>query len=76
MDGFEYEIVDHIGTVSISPNGKYSVEVNLISFNNAPAKVDIRKWDAINRKMFKGITLTQEEADVLGKLLLGMKVDV
>lgn len=42
MKEFKYEIKKHIGTVSTSLNGKVTTEVNLISYNNAPEKVDIR----------------------------------
>lgn len=70
---FKYEIKEHIGTVSSSPDGKYATEVNLISYNDAPAKVDIRTWNKETGQMYKGITLTDDEAETLGKILLGMK---
>ena len=54
---FKYEIKKHFGTVSTSEDGKYSTEVNLISYNNAPAKVDIRTWNRETGRMYKGITL-------------------
>lgn len=70
---FKYRILKHFGTVSTSEDGKYATEVNLISYNDAPAKVDIRTWNRITGKMYKGITLTGEEAETLGKILLGIK---
>ncbi|MCI5648622.1 MAG: PC4/YdbC family ssDNA-binding protein [Fusicatenibacter sp.] len=73
MKEFKYEIKKHIGTVSSSPDGKYATEVNLISYNNAPAKVDIRNWNKETGQMYKGITLTAEEAENLTQILLGMK---
>lgn len=66
-DGFRnekvtYEIVDHIGVA-----GKK--EINLVSWNDKPAKIDIREWaGGVPRK---GITLTEEEAQELYEVLKG-----
>lgn len=70
---FNYKIEKHIGTVRTSPDGKYATEVNLISYNNAPAKVDIRPWNKETGQMYKGIALTEDDAIILGQILLGMK---
>lgn len=32
-----------------------------MSWNDRPAKVDIREWDPSHEKMKKGITLTKDE---------------
>ena len=73
MKEFKYEIVEHIGTISASPDGMYATEVNLISYNNAPAKVDIRNWNKETGKMYKGIALNKHETEMLLQILLGMK---
>ena len=70
---FKYKIEKHLGTVSRSDDGKYTTEVNLISYNDAPAKIDIRNWNKETGRMYKGITLTQEEAKILGQILLNME---
>ena len=70
---FNYEIKEHFGTVSTSEDGRYSTEVNLISYNDAPAKVDIRTWNKETGRMFKGITLTGDEAKTLAQILLGIE---
>lgn len=94
---FKYEIKEHIGTVSSSPDGKYATEVNLISYNDAPAthiescdkimgsqnatpsitdsmgRTQHPTWNKETGQMYKGITLTDDEAETLGKILLGMK---
>ncbi|MCB5599869.1 YdbC family protein [Blautia hansenii] len=72
MKEFKYEIKKHIATVSKSNDGQIALEVNLISYNDAPAKVDVRTWNKETGKMYKGITLTHEEAENLGQILLGM----
>ena len=37
-----FKIEEHIATLSTGP--LYTVELNLVSFNNYPAKYDIRRW--------------------------------
>ena len=69
---FKYEILEHIGTISTNTDGKYALEVNFISYNDAPAKVDIRTWNKETGKMYKGITMTRDEAKVLGQILSEM----
>lgn len=54
MKEFKYEIKKHIGTISTSLNGKVTTEVNLISYNDAPEKVDIRSWNKETGRMYKG----------------------
>ena len=41
------------------------LELNRVSFNGAPAKYDIRTWSPDHTKMGKGITLSNEEFQVL-----------
>ncbi len=61
---FKYEITEHIGVISESPKG-WTKELNLVSYNGAPAKFDIRDWAPEHEKMGKGVTLTEEEAQTL-----------
>jgi len=72
MAEFEYKIEKEIAVLSTSNKG-WTKEVNLISWNGRPAKIDIRDWAPEHEKMGKGITLTEEEAaklvEVLGKEL-------
>jgi len=67
---FKYEIIEELGILS-EKNG-YTKEINLISFNEAEPKFDIRTWtldDEDNRKMGKGITLSKAEVKNLLKIL-------
>lgn len=43
--------------------------MNMISWNGAAEKYDIRGWAPEHEKMGKGITLSQEEAEALYELL-------
>ena len=68
MTDFKYEIVKHIGVLSESGKG-WTKELNVISWNGANPKYDIRDWAPDHEKMGKGITLTEEEAAKLRELL-------
>ena len=68
MADFEYTIIDEIGVLSTSNKG-WTKEVNLISWNGKEPKYDIRDWAPEREKMGKGITLSEEEFQVLKDLL-------
>lgn len=65
---FRYEITEQIGVISESAGG-WTKELNMVSYNGAAPKYDIRDWAPEHEKMSKGITLTDEEAENLMKLL-------
>lgn len=64
MSDFNYEVVEHIGTLSESPSG-WTRELNFVSWNDRPAKYDIRDWSPDHEKMGKGLTFTKEELELL-----------
>ena len=71
MADFNFDITEEIGEISKNDKG-YSKEVNLISYNGAKPKIDIRNWsidEDDNKKMGKGITLTEDEAIKLMEIL-------
>ncbi|EAG3911207.1 hypothetical protein B9K49_01755 [Listeria monocytogenes] len=68
MANIEYEIIEEIGVLSENARG-WRKELNKVSWNGSPPKYDIRDWSEDHEKMGKGITLTDEEAEVLKKLL-------
>lgn len=68
LANIEYEIIEEIGVLSENARGWWK-ELNKISWNGRPPKYDIRDWSEDHEKMGKGITLTDEEAEVLKKLL-------
>jgi len=69
MTEFTYNVEKHIATLGKSESGNITTELNLISYNGATAKIDIRKWDRTKDKMLKGVTLTNGEAYKLKKAL-------
>lgn len=61
MAEFKYEIKEEYGILSESSKG-WTKELNLISYNGADPKYDIRDWAPGREKMGKGVTLNEEEA--------------
>ena len=68
MSDFKFEITEHLGTLSDSAKG-WTKELNKVSFNDRPAKYDLREWDPDHQKMSKGVTLNDEEMEILSKIL-------
>ena len=68
MKEIQYEIKEKIAVLSKSDSG-YTKEINLISWNNAEPKYDIRSFSPDKEKCGKGITLTETEAKQLLKAL-------
>lgn len=54
------EIVEPIAVLSENEKG-YTKEINLVSWNGAEPKFDIRNWHPGRERSGKGITLTKEE---------------
>lgn len=68
MADIKFDIVQEIGVLSENAKG-WRKELNLVSWNDAEPKYDLRDWAPEHEKMGKGITLTKEETEKL-KLLL------
>jgi len=67
-EGIECEIIEFYGIFSEGIKS-WNKEINLVSWNGRPAKLDIRAWQKNHEKCGKGITLTRTEAEILAKLL-------
>ncbi|MGI6249114.1 MAG: YdbC family protein [Acutalibacteraceae bacterium] len=72
MAEFKWEIVQSIGVLSENARG-WTKELNLVSWNERPAKFDIREWSPDHGSMNKGLTFTQEEMETLKELLNGLE---
>ena len=73
MAEIKYEITKNLGVLSESAKG-WTKEINLVSWNNYPAKYDIREWDPEHVKMGKGVTLNAEEIKQLRDILNGLEL--
>ena len=60
--------MEKIAVLSESSKG-WTKELNLISWNDREPKYDIREWSPDGTKMGKGVTLSEEEVEVLKKAL-------
>jgi len=69
------EIVEPIAVLSENEKG-YTKEINLVSWNGAEPKFDIRNWHPGRERSGKGITLTKDEARVLAKAMNEMLMNV
>ena len=64
---FTFDLVQHIGT--IAKKGDRTLELNIVAWNGRPPKFDIREWNEDHTTMTRGITLTEEDAASLAKIL-------
>ena len=55
-----YEIKAMVGTIGTKKNG-WRKELNIVSWNGAPPKFDIRDWSPDHMHMSKGVTLYMDE---------------
>jgi len=67
MPEVKWDIKKNLGI--LSEGGSWKKEVNIVSWNEKPAKVDIRSWDSEHKKMSKGTTFGREELKKLKVLL-------
>ena len=70
MADIKYKITGKIPV--LSEKGAWTKELNKVSWNDRPAKFDIRDWNHEEGKMRKGITLSDEEVEVLKEALDGI----
>lgn len=68
MAEFKYEIIDRIAVLSERGRG-WTKELNKVSWNNRPAKYDLRDWQHEEGKLGKGTTLSDEEIQNLREVL-------
>lgn len=74
MAELTFEIVEHLGILSESSRG-WTKELNKVSWNERGAKYDIREWNPDHTRMGKGVTLTDEEAENLRRILNGEEIE-
>ncbi|MBE6837845.1 MAG: hypothetical protein E7509_07655 [Ruminococcus sp.] len=74
MAELKYEITEYLGVLSENAKG-WTKELNKISWNDREPKYDIREWNPDHTRMGKGVTLTDEEVEILRKLLNGEEIE-
>lgn len=66
-----FNITEHIETVSESKSGEYTLELNKVSWNGRDPKLDLRRWRVSEdgRTPQKGLTLNDWELEALKNIL-------
>jgi hypothetical protein len=72
MSDFKYEIVERIAV--LSEKGKWTKELNIVSWSGRPGKYDLRDWNHEEEKMRKGVTITNEELENLREVLNAIEI--
>lgn len=67
MAEIKYEITEKIAI--LSEKGKWTKELNKVSWNSRPEKYDLRDWNHEEGKIGKGTTLSMEELKNLKDVL-------
>ncbi|MCL1880735.1 MAG: PC4/YdbC family ssDNA-binding protein [Oscillospiraceae bacterium] len=60
MADFNFEITKELGVISENARG-WTLELNMVSFNEKEPKYDIRTWSPGHERMGKGVSLSEEE---------------
>ena len=67
-DEFKFKITKEIGVIGEGTRG-WRKEINFVSWNDRPPKLDIRDWNETHEKMGKGVTLSGAETRAMLELL-------
>lgn len=64
---FEYEIKQHIATLTEDKDAEYQKQLNIVSWKGAKPSLDLRLWriTADGQRPLKGLTLSADEAGEL-----------
>ena len=73
---FKYKIKEYFGVVA-EEKGYKTLELNLVSFNDAKPKCDLRWWVNMGSRktMGKGCTMTSEQLQALRDLLVSLPLE-
>lgn len=74
MAELKFEIVENLGILSENAKG-WTKELNKVSWNDREPKYDLREWNPDHTRMGKGVTLTDEEVDMLRRILNGEEIE-
>ena len=63
-----FNIVEKLGVLKQYATG-WNKELNLVEWNDKPAKYDIRDWSPTHERMSRGVTLHPDEAKKVLEIL-------
>ncbi len=67
---FQFEIISHLGSLGTTRSG-WKRELNVVSWNGRPPRLDIRDWNPDHTKMGRGVGLNGVETENMIALLQG-----
>ena len=67
-DRITFEIKEHIGVIDTNDLG-WTLEVNIVQWNNGADKLDLRYWSPDHQRMQRGSTFTKDQTLKLTHLL-------
>lgn len=73
-DGIKCEVIEKCGIISEGNNG-WTTELRFVAWNGGEGKYDIRSWkenEDGTEKCGKGITLTGEQLEKLGEIIVSL----
>ncbi len=68
-DEVRFDLLEHICVLGTRKDTGWTREANIVAWNGGVAKLDLRDWDPNHERMSKGITLFDEEAEKLTRML-------
>lgn len=74
MAELKYEITEYLVVLSENAKG-WTKELNKVSWNDREPKYDLREWNPDHTRMGKGVTLSDEEVEMLRKILNGEEIE-
>lgn len=74
MAELKFEITKQLGILSENARG-WTKELNMVSWNDIEPKYDLREWNPDHTRMGKGITLTEEDINMLRAILNGEEIE-
>lgn len=63
-------IIEHVAVLSTTPSG-WTKELNRVSWNRQPPVYDLRKWSPDHDKCDKGVTLNDDEMNIMLAAIMG-----
>lgn len=71
---FNFEIKEHLGTITAESEARVTKELNLVSWNECKPGYELRNWKQTEngKQPLKGITLTVDELKALREVLNGL----
>lgn len=71
---FNFEIKEHLGTITADPEARVLKQLNLISWNECKPGYELRSWKQTEsgKQPLKGIVLTVDELKALREILNGL----